>query len=78
MQEKVTKQLTAATVLIMVPFVLLAGSLLGYAAGSWVSDHFKAGSVAVFSGIALGFTAGAIEVQRLIKFAMRLDKDTKD
>jgi len=72
-KDTVYFQLKQLGILTTVPFILLAGPLVGFGLGTWIDR--KAGSEpwGMVAMITLGFVASAREVIRLIR---RISKDT--
>ncbi len=59
---------------VFIPVVLFVGPLSGYFVGDFLATKFALGQPALFTCIGLGFVSSGIEVYRLIRFVIKLDK----
>ena len=59
---------------VFIPVVLFVGPLSGYFAGDFLVNKFSLGPSALFTCIGLGFISAGIEIFRLIKFVIKLDR----
>jgi hypothetical protein len=57
-----------------IPFMLAAGPLSGYFAGVFLHEKFNLPLRIVFIGIVCGFTAGIMEVVRILRILARMNK----
>ena len=75
MANKLYNNLAIASILVMLPFVVAAGAFVGYLCTDWLAR------VAHISGwlftliIILGFLSGIFESMRMLKLAIRMDKE---
>lgn len=73
-KEQIYKWIKISGILSYIPFVLAAGPLAGYAVGNYIEKRFKLPEYVSYSFSGLGFLAAAIEIVRIIKFVVRLEK----
>ena len=57
-----------------IPFMLAAGPLSGYFAGSFLQKKFNLSSYVVLASVAFGFIIGAMETIKILKAVSRMDK----
>lgn len=60
-------------ILTAIPFILLAGPLIGYLAGSWLDRRFSTAPLFLIILIIVGFAGAARETYKLIQLASRED-----
>lgn len=59
---------------IFIPVVLFVGPLSGYFIGDFLVTKFAFAPAVLFICIGLGFISASIEIYRLIRFVIKLDK----
>ncbi|MDD3274180.1 MAG: hypothetical protein PHN16_00290 [Candidatus Omnitrophica bacterium] len=59
---------------LFIPFMLAAGPLSGYWAGSFLKERLNLSSACVFLGVVVGFIAACTEVTRLIRSIAKVNK----
>ena len=69
------KWLKIGGLLSFLPFVLAAGPIAGYVAGDYLEKKFNAPHYVALLCICVGFLAGMREAVRIIKIALRTDKN---
>lgn len=57
-----------------IPFMLAAGPLAGYFAGTFLQKKFHLSLHVVLAGVVFGFIAGVTETIRILKAVARMDK----
>ena len=57
-----------------IPFILAAGPLTGYFAGTFLQKKFNLSSYVVLASVAFGFIIGAMETIKILKAVSRMDK----
>ena len=57
-----------------IPFILAAGPLTGYFAGTFLQKKFNLSSWVVFLGVAFGFLVAITEIVKILKAVARVDK----
>jgi cyanate permease len=65
-------------VLTALPFVMLAGPLAGYLAGSWLDRRFGTGNLLMIILIILGTVGAGRETFKLIQLASRESEDAEN
>jgi F0F1-type ATP synthase assembly protein I len=73
MSRERARQARQVGILTAIPFILLAGPLAGYLAGSWLDRRFGTAPLILIVLILLGFVGAARETYRLIQLASRED-----
>jgi hypothetical protein len=68
------KLIKIAGVASFIPLLLASGPVAGYLAGEYFVKKFNAGIWVYFICIGAGFLASLIEIVRLIKFVLQVDK----
>ena len=69
-QDRFNRQLTAAGIVIFIPFVLFTGVFAGYVIG----EYFALSGPAKLLVMGIFFAAAVFEVVRLVRFAWRLTR----
>jgi hypothetical protein len=57
-----------------IPFMLAAGPLSGYFAGTFLQKKFNLSSYIVLASVAFGFIIGAMETIKILKAVSKIDK----
>ena len=57
-----------------IPFMLAAGPLSGYFAGSFLQKKFNLSSYVVLVSVILGFVIGVMEIVKILKAISRMNK----
>jgi F0F1-type ATP synthase assembly protein I len=65
------KGVRAVGFVVFIPFILAAGPLSGYFAGSFLKQKFNLSNLTVILGALFGFLAAVVEVARIIKIIAR-------
>jgi len=73
-KEGFYKSIKIAGVVSFIPLLLASGPVAGYLAGEYFVKKFHAGSGLYFICIGAGFLVSLIEIIRLIKFVLQVDK----
>ena len=68
------KWIKIAGILSFIPFILVGGALTGYLAGDYIAKRFVSASPAVPICIGIGLVASVIEVIRIVKLALKIDR----
>ena len=73
-KEDLYKGIKIVGFITFIPIVLAAGPLSGYFVGTFLQKKFNLSSYVVFVGIAFGFIAGIMELVRILRIVIRMDK----
>jgi len=73
-KEEIYKSIKTVGFVSFIPFILAAGPLSGYFAGSFLQKKFGFSYGWVFLGVALGFLAAIMEVVKILKAIARVSK----
>ncbi len=76
-KQEVYKWIKIGGLLSFLPFVLVAGPLLGWWVGDYVVKAWNAPFGVLALGAFLGFLASIMESARLIRLTLRLEKNSK-
>ncbi|MFA5118563.1 MAG: hypothetical protein WC695_06880 [Candidatus Omnitrophota bacterium] len=68
------KLIKIAGVAAFIPLLLASGPVAGYLAGEYFVKQFNAGAWVYYICIGTGFLASLIEIIRLVKFVLLVDK----
>jgi len=68
------KWIKIAGMLSFIPFILVGGALTGYLAGDYIGKKFSSLAFAVPICIGIGLIASIIEVIRIVKLALKIDR----
>ena len=74
-KERIYRQVTVVAVLSLVPVVLAAGVVTGCLAGGFLEQKFRAPAYVFLGCVLFGIGGGIYEVFRLIRLAIKLDKE---
>jgi len=73
-KKEIYKGITLAGAAMFIPFVLVAGPLAGYFAGSWLKEKFSLGNELFYVCIFLGFAVSIFETLRITRFLIRVER----
>lgn len=73
-KEEIYKRIKIAGMLFFVSFVLAAGTVSGYLIGSYLQKKFAFPSFTIPISIIIGTLVSVVEAARIIRLAVRLDK----
>ena len=73
-KENFYKGVKIAGFITFIPFMLAAGPLSGYFAGSFLQKKFNLSPWVVLFSIAVGFITGVMEMVRILKIVSRMNK----
>ena len=75
MKQEIYKWIRLGGLLSFIPFVLAAGPIAGYLAGEYLIKRFGLPPYTSFIFAAVGFAASARETVRIIRLAIKTDKE---
>ena len=73
-KEDLYKWIKIAGILSFIPLVLAGGAIAGYLAGDYIEKKFSNLSFALPAFVVIGLLGSAIEVIRIIKLALKIDR----
>jgi uncharacterized membrane protein len=73
-KEALYKGIKTVGFVFFIPFILAAGPLTGYFAGSFLQKKFNLSSYTVFFSIGLGFLVAFTEIIKILKAIARVNK----
>jgi hypothetical protein len=74
--NKLYNNLAIASILMVFPFVAGAGAFIGYLCADWLMQSWLIPGWLFVLVIVLGFMSGVLEGWRLLRLAIRLDKES--
>ncbi|MCX5686328.1 MAG: hypothetical protein NTW09_02545 [Candidatus Omnitrophica bacterium] len=75
MKQEIYKWIRMGGLLSFIPFVLAAGPIAGYLAGEYLIKRFGLPQYISYIFAAVGFAASARETVRIIRIAIKTDKE---
>jgi hypothetical protein len=70
------KWIKIAGILSFIPLVLAGGAIAGYLIGGYIEKKFSNFSFAVPTFVVIGLLGSVIEVARIIKLALKIDRES--
>ena len=75
MKQEIYKWIRLGGLLSFIPFILAAGPIAGYLAGEYLIKRFGLPQYIPYIFAAVGFAASARETVRIIRIAIKTDKE---
>ena len=72
---KIFNQIKIVGLVTFIPLLLLAGPLTGYFAGDFLEKRYNLPAWVVLVSILSGFIASIVEIVRIVKLCLKIDKD---
>ena len=76
MKQEIYKWIRLGGLLSFIPFILVAGPMAGYLAGEYLIKRFGLPPFTSFILATLGFVGSARETIRIIKIALKTDRES--